>query len=172
MKEVRSEGRKNKLTRYVPAEDEEYESPLGVLCDEPTEKDFAYIEAFARIFPEAAYDLYTCYNEGIVAERDERKAVYWLRVAAREDYFPAETELAMRYESGCGVAENMRKAHKLYLAAAENGDVLAMYRAGVDYEYGYGVRKNRALARKWYEAAAAEGYESAAEALETLCDED
>ena len=74
MKEVRSKGRKNKLTRYVPAEDEEYESPLGVLCDEPTEKDFAYIEAFARIFPEAAYDLYTCYNEGIVAERDERNA--------------------------------------------------------------------------------------------------
>ena len=97
MNEVRSKGRKNKLSRYVPSEDEEYFSPLGVLCDEPTEKDFAYIE---------------------------------------------------------------------------NGDVLAMYRAGVDYEYGYGVRKNRALARMWYEKAAAEGYEGAAEALETLCNED
>ena len=172
MKEVRSKGRKNKLLRYVPAEDEEYESPLGVLCDEPTEKDFAYIEAFARIFPEAAYDLYTCYNEGIVAERDERKAVYWLRVAAREDYFPAETELALRYESGDGVARNMQKAHRLYLAAAENGDFFAMYRAGCDYEYGYGVRKNPALARMWYEAAAEAGYEGAEEALETLDDGD
>lgn len=172
MNEVRSKGRKNKLSRYVPSEDEEYFSPLGVLCDEPTEKDFAYIKAFARIYPEAAFDLYTCYNEGIVAGKDERKAVYWLRVAAREDYFPAETDLAMRYECGCGVAENMRKAHKLYLAAAENGDVLAMYRAGVDYEYGYGVRKNRVLARMWYEKAAAEGYEGAAEALETLDDGD
>ncbi|MBO8423537.1 MAG: sel1 repeat family protein [Firmicutes bacterium] len=172
MKEVRSKERKNKLMRYVPAEDEEYVSPLGVLCGEPSEKDIAYIEAFARLYPEAAYDLYTCYNEGIVIGRDVRKAVYWLRVAAREDYFPAETDLAMRYESGDGVAENMSKAHRLYLAAAENGDVFAMYRAGVDYEYGYGVRKNRALARKWYEAAAAEGYESALDALETLCDED
>ena len=171
MNEVRSKGRKNKLLRYVPAEDEEYVSPLDVFRT-ADEKDFAYIKAFANEYPEAAFDLYTCYNEGIVAGKDERKAVYWLRVAAREDYFPAETELAMRYESGCGVAENMRKAHKLYLAAAENGDVLAMYRAGVDYEYGYGVRKNRALARMWYEKAAAEGYEGAAEALETLCNED
>ena len=30
----------------------------------------------------------------------------------------------------------------------------------------------RALARMWYEKAAAEGYEGAAEALETLCNED
>ncbi len=171
MNEVRSKGRKNKLLRYVPAEDEEYVSPLDVFRT-ADEKDFAYIKAFANEYPEAAYDLYTCYYEGKIAERDVRKAVYWLRVAAREDYFPAETELALRYECGCGVAENMRKAHKLYLAAAENGDVLAMYRAGVDYEYGYGVRKNRVLARMWYEKAAAEGYEGAAEALETLDDGD
>lgn len=171
MNEVRSKGRKNKLLRYVPAEDEEYVSPLDVFRT-ADEKDFAYIKAFANEYPEAAYDLYTCYYEGKIAERDVRKAVYWLRVAAREDYFPAQTELALRYESGDGVARNMQKAHRLYLAAAENGDFFAMYRAGCDYEYGYGVRKNRALARMWYEKAAAEGYEGAAEALETLCNED
>lgn len=172
MNEVRSKGRKNKLSRYVPSEDEEYFSPLGVLCDEPTAKEFAYIKAFANEYPEAAYDLYTCYYEGKIAERDVRKAVYWLRVAAREDYFPAQTELALRYESGDGVARNMQKAHRLYLAAAENGDFFAMYRAGCDYEYGYGVRKNPALARKWFEAAAEAGYEGAEEALETLDDGD
>lgn len=171
MKNTDLNEKKTKITRYVPAEDEEYESPLSVFC-QADEKDFAYIRAFARLYPEAAYDLYTCYDEGKIAERDERKAVYWLRVAAREDYFPAQTELAMRYESGDGVSRNMQKAHRLYLAAAENGDFLAMYKAGCDYEYGYGVRKNAALARKWYEAAAEAGYEGAEEALETLDDED
>lgn len=171
MNEVRSKGRKNKLLRYVPAEDEEYVSPLDVFRT-ADEKDFAYIKAFANEYPEAAYDLYACYDEGKITERDVRKAVYWLRVAAREDYFPAETELALRYESGDGVARNMQKAHRLYLAAAENGDFFAMYRAGCDYEYGYGVRKNPALARMWYEAAAEAGYEGAEEALETLDDGD
>lgn len=77
--------------------------------------------------------------------------------------------LAACYLEGTGVDKDVNEALKLFSAAAELGDVQAMYLLGSIYEDGdEGVKKDVKEAKKWYKKAAAEGYEPAQAALNRL----
>lgn len=67
---------------------------------------------------------------------------------------------AKNYYYGIGVPQNLTKAFQLYLAAAEGGDLNAMFVVGGMYMQGQGTLINQAEAFKWLYKAAVNGRSS------------
>jgi TPR repeat protein len=57
------------------------------------------------------------YLEGECTEKDPAKAVEWFRKAADQGLVGSLTTLAMMYEEGRGVEQDIDKANELYRAA-------------------------------------------------------
>ncbi len=70
------------------------------------------------------------------------------------------TATAQKYYYGIGAPKNIHKAFKLYLKAAEKGDVDAMLIVGGLYMQGQGTSVNQAEAFKWLYKAAINGRSS------------
>lgn len=74
----------------------------------------------------------------------------------------AEGMLAQMYQNGWGVPQDINKAMRLYLAAAQAGSGAAMTALGTIYAVGvFGAPKDLEQARRWYTLAAATGCEAA-----------
>ncbi len=58
-------------------------------------------------------------------------------------------------------SDNYGAALGAFRAAADNGDVRAMYNLGIMFDNGYGVRQNYIEAADWYRVAAEAGYANA-----------
>ncbi|MBO5327794.1 MAG: sel1 repeat family protein [Clostridia bacterium] len=70
----------------------------------------------------ALYKLAQFYIHGVCVEKDELYGLKYLEKAAdSSDYAPAQFYLAMRYETGDRVEQNLERACKLYVAAANSG---------------------------------------------------
>jgi TPR repeat protein len=80
-----------------------------------------------------------------------------LRSLAEQGDTRAQTNLALRYELGDGVQQDMAQAVAWYRRAAEQGFARAQTSLGYMYDEGRGVSQNWTEARRWYEAAAAQG---------------
>ena len=65
---------------------------------------------------------------------------------------------AMAYENGRGVAQNYEEATRWYSMAAEQGDALAQNNLGWNYSVGQGVPQNYSEAYFWLLLAAEQGY--------------
>lgn len=88
--------------------------------------------------------------------------VSYLVAAANASYVPAIYDLAWEYELGRGISQDPKKAHDLFLQAAESGSANAKYQMGRIHEtwhsaghYGY---YDLRAARQWYRAARDQGY--------------
>lgn len=92
--------------------------------------------------------------ETAVAQEDDFKTL--LELAENGDV-EAQYKIALKYDLGKGVAENIDEALKWYLKAAEEGDALAQYRLGLLYSSGQKVPKDMDKAVKWYGKSAAQG---------------
>lgn len=81
-------------------------------------------------------------------KRDER-AFFWYQKAIEAGHYECYNDLGNCYNLGCGVAQDYAKAIECYLAAYQNGDVIAMFNLGLAYstiaEY-----RDYALAIKYY----------------------
>lgn len=99
---------------------------------------------------------------------DPAAGVSWWRESAALGDPVAQTNLAVAYASGVGVAQDYSLALELYRKAAEQGHAAGQYGLGVMYEYGEGVEPDRAEARRWYGLAAAQGDPRARERLQQL----
>ncbi len=73
-----------------------------------------------------------------------------LRAEAESGVSQAQTELAMRYADGTGVAQDLAEAIKWLRKAAEQGNYEAQLYLGVCYLKGLGVPKDEAEAKKWF----------------------
>lgn len=73
----------------------------------------------------------------------------------------AQFSLAVRYETGRGVDQDMESAVDWYTKAANGGHAQAQYRLGQLYEAGQEVSKNAVEANAWYAAAASNGHQLA-----------
>lgn len=82
----------------------------------------------------------------------------------------AQTEWAVRYEHGEGVAQDYNLAMQLYCAAARRGHVEAQYQLGWMYANGRGVARDDAQAAAWFRLAAARGDAMARRMLERVAD--
>ena len=83
----------------------------------------------------------------------------------------AQYELAMMYEKGKGVEQNIDEALKWFNKAAGNGHVGSMIDLGWFYQNGQYVEKDVDKAIEWYEKAAEQGNPQAQHNLAFLYDE-
>eukprot|EP01125_Pyxidicula_operculata_P017379 TRINITY_DN6081_c2_g2_i1.p1 TRINITY_DN6081_c2_g2~~TRINITY_DN6081_c2_g2_i1.p1 ORF type:complete len:1447 (+),score=418.11 TRINITY_DN6081_c2_g2_i1:24-4343(+) len=87
-------------------------------------------------------------------DKDQRKAVKWLRRAVELDSDEARVKLGECYEEGYGVEPDFRKAAKYYRLAAENEHTQSQYNVAECYEFGVGVDIDPKAALEWYKRAA------------------
>src|SRR5580698_1180042 len=78
----------------------------------------------------AQYELGRDYQKGIGVDKDNAKAVQYLRLAAEQGYADAEVTLGSFYGQGLGVSRNVATAVSWYRKAADQGNALAQYAMG------------------------------------------
>ena len=98
---------------------------------------------------------------------DIRKAIYWYEKAA-ETFAPSAFTLGRIYDVGNMVPQDLEKAAKYYLKAANLGHPQAMFNVGVMYVNGEGVTKNPQQGINWLQKAAQNGEPNAIAALQKL----
>jgi hypothetical protein len=81
-----------------------------------------------------------------------------LKARAESGDAVAVYDLALMYDNGRGVQQDISQAALLYRKAAESNVVQAQYRLGYDYFMGRGVPQNYAQSSKWWHTASARGY--------------
>lgn len=69
----------------------------------------------------------------------------------------AQYTLAVAYDNGKGIEQDLAKAVSWYRRAATQGHLRAQHNLGISYENGDGVEKDILEALKWYQQAAAQG---------------
>jgi TPR repeat protein len=86
------------------------------------------------------------------AKQDFAEAIKWYRLAATSQHAcapKAQFDLYVGYESGNGVAKDMRTAVDWLTMAAEAGNPKAQHTLGRSYQTGHGVRQDPYTARTW-----------------------
>lgn len=103
------------------------------------------------------------YSSGIESESDMEIWTPWevLCDAAKHGNAKAQFSIGLRYETGYGVAVDLRKATQCYRLAAEQGLAEAQYNLGVACGDGTGVSQDAQEAVRWYRMAAAQGHAAA-----------
>ena len=84
---------------------------------------------------------------------------------AAEGDMEAEFDLAVCYEQGAGVEQDMAEAMKRFRRAADAGHAEAQYKLGAAYAYGIQVEQDYDQAVQWYAKAAEKGQADAQYAL-------
>lgn len=92
-------------------------------------------------------------GKGVPGPSHLEAAVYFQK-AADEGISQAEYNLALMYEYGLGVKQDLDKTAALYRRAAEKNYPEAMYNLGLMYAYGRGFPQDFQRARALFDAAA------------------
>jgi len=87
---------------------------------------------------------------------DAKKAVYWLRRAARFGNAYAQLVLGECFANGNGVTKNTKQAFKWWLESAAKGNAQAQFLAGKAYLNGTGTKKNPQQAINWLTRSASQ----------------
>lgn len=108
----------------------------------------------AHPLPGRASDATDWFNEAVRSELDggggpEQAFTLYLR-AAKAGLPEAEFNVAVMYDSGRGVGQDVAQAAVWYARAATHGNHRAAYNLGQLYETGQGVPLNADLARSWF----------------------
>lgn len=122
---------------------------------------------------EAINNLAICYQQGIGAEKDLKRAFSLYSLAVSKGDAMAEFNVGQAYYFGLGVERNLPKAIECVERAAEAGCVNAYYMLGQVYENGeksldFEIVQDMDAAMVWYTKAAEKGYQPAIESLERL----
>ncbi len=92
---------------------------------------------------------------------DFTTALRLLRSLADQGDTEAQNALAVMYEKGEGVAQDIAAALMWYRKAADQGDAEAQLNLGNLYANGQGVPQDYVMAHMWFDLAAAAGIEDA-----------
>ncbi|XP_057313789.1 uncharacterized protein LOC130655104 isoform X2 [Hydractinia symbiolongicarpus] len=96
-------------------------------------------------------------------------AVRYFKIAAEKQDLTSIFNLAVCYENGFGVAQDVGKAINLYLSGAKKGHFMSQFCIGESYEKGVrGMRKDLKEAMKWYKRAAEQGHTKSSNRAELL----
>jgi TPR repeat protein len=136
----------------------------------PMDKGMAfdlYQKAADLNYPPAMFNLASFYYEGIVVEKDAKKAVEWLTAAANAGHTSSEELLAtILYWGDKGVPADREYARYLWNLAAVKGNAMAQYYFGdTTFELEDPTTEDYVIAEYWLEAAAGK---DVAEAYTTL----
>jgi TPR repeat protein len=116
-----------------------------------------YLEATKFDYAESEYRLGVCYKEGKGIEKSYPLAASWLLKAAQKGNVHAKREGAICFEE----LNQPAAAAKLFLAAAEDGDVYSEEKIAEYFAEGYGCPKHEGLAIEYYTKACNHGSISA-----------
>jgi TPR repeat protein len=98
------------------------------------------------------------YSDGIVFERDYKKAEKWLRLAAEQGLPEAELDLGLAYGDGRGVIQDYKEKAKWLLSAAEKGNAEAQFFLGFDLIEGKKIAQNLEEGVEWIRVSASQGH--------------
>lgn len=105
------------------------------------------------------------YNlDGLYAENDDgsplpaEEEVKWFRMAAEQEYAPAQYFLGVYYANGDGVQQSYEEAVKWYRLAAEQEYAPAQRELGICYAVGNGIEQSYNEAAKWFRMAAEQDF--------------
>ena len=84
-------------------------------------------------------------------------ALKYFRLAANENYAPAQDKLGWMYQNGWGVNRSYSEAYKQYQKAAGQGNREAQASLGYLYYKGLGVKRDLRQALYWYGKSAEQG---------------
>ena len=107
--------------------------------------------------PEAAFQMWRCYEEGIAVQKDSRKALEWLNSAVELNHSDAQFKLAEKYEYGNGCEKDIVKAYKLFQESAKQGNSKALNSLGLWYQRGTFVAKDYRKAAELFSKSAKQG---------------
>ena len=104
------------------------------------------------------------YEEAMFAyeKGDYTVAVGKLRPLAEQGNVTAQATLALLYDTGYGVPQDLGEAVKWYRLAAAQGDKSARYNLGQMYDTGQGVPQDNVRAYMWLDLSVAAGNDTAA----------
>ena len=100
---------------------------------------------------DAQFSVSASYEYGV--QKDEKKALYWLRKAAEGGHRTALTAMWLRYLDGKGVKQDEKKASYWMRKAAEGGDGTSQLMLGRRYRDGKGVKQDEKKALYWLHKA-------------------
>lgn len=107
---------------------------------------------------EAQYYFGMMFSEDTVLEADERFAVKYSRLAAKQGHVGAQARLGSHYLSGSGVIKDEEEGMRLLRSAAEQGDGYANATLGAEYSKKEDITKrDYKEAAKFYQVAAEKG---------------
>ena len=102
------------------------------------------------------------YQQGEGVSRDLKKAIEWYEKAIEQEQPYALFNLGLMYaNSNEYIAQDIEKAHELFLRSAIAGVDLAQYEVALMFEQGAGCTQNYSEAAYWYEEAAKRGHAEA-----------
>ncbi len=139
---------------------------LGLMAAEDSPPDFRRAADYFRKATDlgaadAAYALALLYKEGRGVERNLKRSVELLRIAAAEHIVAAEIDLGIAYFNGEGVEANSSVAASYFRRAAEANNPVAANRLARILAAGAGVQPDIVEAMKWHVLARAAGVEDA-----------
>lgn len=111
-----------------------------------------YEKAAAGQNPQAMMRLGEYYLYDYDKLNETEKAFNYYKQAAEQEFY--NEGIGICYEMGIGVEENETEAFKYYTLAADNGNLMSMYRTGLCYYNGVGVKQNLQEAFRWFNDAA------------------
>ncbi|MDO6564272.1 SPOR domain-containing protein [Amphritea sp. 1_MG-2023] len=118
---------------------------------------------------EASFILSNLYSQGFEGgSADLQQALSWLTRSAEQGYAPGCYNLAVLYETGGVVDQDMSVAFRWYLEGATLGHLASQLKTGLAYLKGKGTDKDLTEARYWLTQAADRGDQSAQVMLATL----
>lgn len=97
--------------------------------------------------PQAQNELGAFYLAGRLGSADPSAAASWFDHAAAQDFAPAENNLAMMFEQGLGVPQNLKGAIKFYTLAAKKGHAEATTAIARMHADGIGIKPD--LKQAW-----------------------
>jgi len=108
------------------------------------------------------------YASGYWVAKDEEEGLRWWFLSANQGNGLTQYALAMRYQIGSGVEQNIVEAVKWYMKSADQGYNGAQFQLGEIFTGGLGVKKNYVQAHYWFDMAEIHGNEEGREAKESL----
>ena len=84
-------------------------------------------------------------------------ALYWLNIAAQQNFALAFYDLGILYFKGCGVRQDYGEAFSYFQKGANAGDAPSEVNLGYMHSRGLGVTRDAAAAASWYRKAAESG---------------
>jgi uncharacterized protein len=107
---------------------------------------------------EAQWAIGSMYRWGYGVLKDYSKAAKWFEKSGNQSHARSSAQLASMYWWGEGFGgkwstKNAKTSFQWWKKAAEQGDIIAMYKVGLLYARGAVVPQNKSQAKKWFNLA-------------------